>query len=82
MDKDVSSSQFEYLGRWVSKKDFRAFVYNGKEQRLAASYQEFIDLIGSGLWYETLNLAENHLNKEANKLNKHLSKVKVSSAGE
>ena len=44
--------QFNYLGRWVNKEHFRAFVYNEQhEQKLADSYKEFESLIASGLWY-------------------------------
>jgi len=51
-------SQFQYLGRWIDKSQFRAFVYNEKNQEsLANSYEEFVDLISSGLWYETKELA-------------------------
>lgn len=45
-----NASQFEYLGRWVDKKHFRAFVYSGEKQKLANSYEEFMKLIGSGEW--------------------------------
>lgn len=45
-------SQFEYLGKWVNKEHFRAFVYNEKgEQQLAKSHQNFEQLIGSGIWF-------------------------------
>jgi len=44
-------NQFEYLGRWVDTKHFCAFVYSKDDQKLAKNYQEFTDLIGSGLWF-------------------------------
>ena len=45
-------NQFLYLGRWVDKEYFTAFVYdkNGNE-KLAQSYKQFEDLISSGIWY-------------------------------
>lgn len=43
--------QVLYLGRWVDKTHFRAFVYNETGKKLADSYKEYADLIGSGLWY-------------------------------
>ena len=44
--------QFQYLGRWINKENFRAFVYNEKcEQKLANSYQEFESLTASGIWF-------------------------------
>lgn len=51
--KPKAEEQFLYLGRWVDKKGFRAFVYNKQgEQKLADSYQEFENLIASGLWFD------------------------------
>jgi hypothetical protein len=45
-------AQFQYLGKWVNKAHFRAFVYNDKgEQELARSHQHFEALIGSGVWF-------------------------------
>lgn len=76
--KQVSPSQFEYLGRWVDKHNFRANVYNGKEKKLAKSYEEFIDLISSGLWFETLSYAETHLKTE--KKNKFKSQMRQSTS--
>jgi len=43
--------QVLYLDRWVSKKHFRAFVYNSTGQKIAENYQEFSDLIASGIWF-------------------------------
>ena len=50
--KEVNAGQFNYLGRWVEKETFRAFVYaeNGIE-KLANSFDEFETLISSGLWF-------------------------------
>lgn len=46
------ADQFQYLGRWVDKAHFRAFVYDKKDgQRLANSYNEYETLISSGLWF-------------------------------
>lgn len=46
------AGQFEYLGRWVNKNNFRAFVYSSNnDQILAKSYQEFESLLASGLWF-------------------------------
>ena len=42
--------QILYDGRWVSREHFKAFVYNSEGQKLAKSYQEFSDLISSGVW--------------------------------
>ena len=52
--KNIREDQEFYLGRWVDRKNFRAFVYNEKnEEKLADSYQEFEDLISSGLWFSS-----------------------------
>lgn len=47
----IVDSQVLYLGRWVSREHFRAFVYNSCEQKIANSYKEFSDLISSGVWF-------------------------------
>lgn len=47
---EIVDKQVLYMGRWVSREYFRAFVYNSTGQKLANSYQEFIDLIASGVW--------------------------------
>ena len=44
-------NQVLYLGRWVSREHFRAFVYNSTGQKMANSYDEFSDMISSGVWY-------------------------------
>lgn len=46
------SGQFQYLGRWVDKSHFRAFVYDKSgNQKLANSYDEFESLTHSGIWF-------------------------------
>lgn len=46
-----SDKQVLYLGRWVSREFFRAFVFNSSGQHLANSYDEFSELISSGAWF-------------------------------
>lgn len=49
---NIHDDQFNYLGRWVDKSTFRAFVYDAKgEQKLASSHPEFESLIASGIWF-------------------------------
>lgn len=43
-------TQVLYLGRWVSREHFRAFVYNKEGKKLVNSYDEFSKLISSGIW--------------------------------
>jgi hypothetical protein len=44
--------QFLYLGRWVDKGTFRAFVYDAYgNEKLANNYNNFEKLIGSGEWF-------------------------------
>ncbi len=45
-------AQVQYRGRWVSRSHFRVYVYNGKEQKLAKSYDEYSQLIASGEWFD------------------------------
>lgn len=50
--RHIVHGQFQYLGRWVNKDQFRAFVYNEKgEEKLADSYHEFQTLTTSGIWF-------------------------------
>ena len=42
--------QVLYMGRWVSREHFKTFVYNADGQKLAKTYEEFSNLISSGLW--------------------------------
>jgi len=50
-----SSGQFNYLGRWVDKEHFRAFVYGLNGQKtLADNYDEYEKLISSGIWFDSL----------------------------
>lgn len=58
--KNVIHGQFQYLGRWVNKDQFRAFVYNAKgEQTLADNYSEYEKLTNSGIWFDTIDNAKN-----------------------
>jgi len=56
-EKPKRVSQAYYNGRWVDKEFFRTFVYNGTEQRLAKTYKEYEELIGTGLWFDSRELA-------------------------
>lgn len=52
--KNKHEGQFEYLGRWVDKSTFRAFVYNkNNESTLADSYEKYESLILSGVWFDS-----------------------------
>lgn len=75
-EKHQEVGQFEYLGRWVDKKHFRAFVYNDLENKLAASYEEYERLIASGLWFSTKESAVVALvDKENDKVDKDLEEA-------
>ena len=51
--------QFLYLGRWVSRKNFRAMVYSVDEkQKLVNSYDEFNRALESGEWFASKELAK------------------------
>lgn len=47
--------QVMYNGRFVDKAHFRAFVYNETGQKLANSYDEYEELITSGVWFSEKN---------------------------
>ncbi len=51
-----SIEQVEYMGRWVPKKHFRVFVYSENDKKLANSYEEYQELLSTGLWYGTKSL--------------------------
>jgi len=54
-NKDGVKKQVMYLGRWVDRENFRAFVYKiGKEAKLAKSYDEFESLIATGIWFDSI----------------------------
>lgn len=48
---EVIDKQVLYLGRWVSREHFAAFIYRKDEQKLVKNYNEFADLIASGVWF-------------------------------
>ncbi len=61
------ADQFQYLGRWVDKANFRAFVHDkaGKE-KLANSYTDYESLISSGLWFASKEDASKIERKQKN----------------
>jgi hypothetical protein len=50
MKKDVEKQVF-YMGRWVDKEHFAVFVYNSTGEKLVKNYDEFVNLISSGVWF-------------------------------
>lgn len=62
--------QVLYLNRWVDKSSFRAFVYNDSEQKLANSYNEFQELLASGLWFMTKEAALDAFTKPESEVKK------------
>jgi hypothetical protein len=57
--------QFQYLGRWVNKENFRAFLYNEKgDQKLANSYNDYESLIASGIWFASKPSASQQKRKQ------------------
>lgn len=57
-NKDLvdAKAQVFYDGRWVPRQNFRVFVYNGAgNKKLANSYDEYTNLIGTGLWFASVD---------------------------
>ncbi len=51
-DNISHQGQFQYLGRWVDKEHFCAFVYDKDgNEKLAQNYNEFEKLTTSGIWF-------------------------------
>lgn len=83
-EKIKKVEQIFYNEKWVDKEFFRAFVYNGIEQKLAENYKEYEFLISTGLWFDSKELAKKAKeSKEANnfkieeKTNKNYSSDQV-----
>ena len=58
--KEPKTQQVLYLDKWCDRKSFRAFVYDvNLNQKLAESYDEYEDLVASGIWFSTKELAKN-----------------------
>lgn len=51
--KKNNIAQVFYCGRWVNRNNFRVFVYNESGQKLANTYEEYLKLIESGLWFSS-----------------------------
>ena len=51
IQSESENPQVLYDGRWVSRENFRVFVYQGENQKLVNSYDEFKELIEGGLWF-------------------------------
>lgn len=54
LPKNTDKPQVLYQGRWVDKDNFRVFVFNATDKKLVNSYEEYSDLIESGLWFSSI----------------------------
>jgi len=67
--KDTREEMVIYLGRAVSKKMFRTFVYDHRgASKLVESWEDFEEAIQSGLWFAqpiALKESENKPKKKA-----------------
>lgn len=76
-----SSGQFLYLGRYVEKANFRAFIYNVEgKSHLANSYAEYERMIASGIWFPTrihasLNIVPEQKNIKVDSKNDEIEKI-------
>lgn len=66
MKKDIDK-QVLYNGRWVDKEHFAVFVFNSTGQKLVKTYDEYQDLITSGVWFSSKEDLVQH-NEEAAKI--------------
>jgi hypothetical protein len=65
-NKSDVKSQIYYLGRWVDREFFRVFVYNKREKKLAKNYEEYEELIASGLWFDSVeNIPKEDLKRKS-----------------
>ncbi len=64
--KTVKTGQVPYLDRWVDREHFCAFAYNETEQRLAKTYDEFSNLLATGLWFDSREHALEAIAKVSN----------------
>lgn len=53
-DKD----QALYLGRWVSTKNFRTWIYNASGKKLVESWLQYEHEIGTGEWFATQDFGD------------------------
>jgi hypothetical protein len=58
MPREIEVPEYvRYLGRDVPKEGFRVFVYGPDDtQKLVNSWDEFQDVISSGIWFATKEL--------------------------
>lgn len=65
-----------YLGRIVSKNNFRTYVYGTKgEQKLVESWREYENHMETGLWFASLDDVES-LNKASELVDEQITKKK------
>lgn len=65
------SGKVSYLGKMVDIKSFRAFVYSFEKnegeykllKKLADSWEEYSELVASGIWFSDIDSAEQALKK-------------------
>lgn len=66
-------SWVDFKGRLVDRDQFRAFIFNPKgERHLAESYDEYKEMVSTGLWFDSI--------VEAQKVRPKRKKVKKDAA--
>lgn len=59
------TDQVYYDGRWVSKENFRVFVYNeAGMQKLVNSYDEYEKALATGIWYAQKDKIDRRVKRE------------------
>ncbi len=69
------SSRFLYCGRMISKDHFRAWVYGKDGRKMANNYDDFVKLVATGLWFESIEAMSKASEKEKKEV-KVVKKVK------
>jgi hypothetical protein len=66
-EKDYVPEQVFYMGRWVNKDFFRAFIYdvNGA-QKICNTYDDFELALGTGIWFESIEAANKSIETPKN----------------
>jgi hypothetical protein len=67
----------QYMGKVVSKNNFRAYVYSPDgSQKLVESWDEYEECIASGVWFSTKEQAQERIKSEEPKKQEQKTNLK------